>query len=466
MHWPSTAPDYREFLESKQSRVSAQGFDVAPISVNARLFPFQRDIVRWTVRKGRAAVFADTGLGKTYMQLEWARLISRSCGAQGVSPFREPPVLILAPLGVVEQTVRMGRVLGVAVNHCKTQADVGAGVNITNYERLYHFSPDGFCAIVLDESSILKAFDGALRKDITQFGSKIDYRLACTATPAPNDIAEIANHAEFLGIMSRTDMLATYFVHDDNGWRLKGHATDPFYKWLASWAMSMRRPSDLGYSDDGYELPPLHIEPVFVDVDYVPEGKLFFTDLKGIEDRARVRHATITDRVAAAAALVNQSTEPWIIWHGLNDEGDALLKAVPDGVLVEGSQSPEKKAAALEDFQVGEHRVLITKPKIAGFGLNFQTCHNMVFVGLSDSWEAYYQCIRRCYRFGQSKPVNVHIVLSEPERGIFENIMRKEREAISMSEQLVAKERERASMPLTSPTSVSTPSCWVTASSG
>jgi hypothetical protein len=266
--------------------------------------------------------------------------------------------------------------------------------------------------------------------------------LCCTATPAPNDIAEIANHAEFLGVMTRAEMLAMFFVHDDEGWRLKGHATDAFYRWLASWGMSIRKPSDLGYSDEGYDLPALNIEPVFVESDYRPEGMLFSVGLKGIGDRAAVRKETLQIRCETAAALVNASDEPWILWCGMNAEADMLASLVTDAVNVQGSDSPERKAEALEAFQDGTIRVLITKPRIAGFGMNFQHCANMAFVGLSDSWEQYYQSIRRCWRFGQTREVNVSIVLSDAEQDIYHNVMRKEREAKEMADGLVEHVRE------------------------
>lgn len=415
---------YTDFLSKKRIVAPTIGRVVDAGDVHPALFPFQRDLVVWAVRKGRAALFADTGLGKTRMQLEWARLVGET-------------TLIVAPLSVARQTVREATKIGLDVRYVRSAGDVQAGINITNYESLHHFDPAAFGAVVLDESSILKALDGKTRQRLTEMFACTPYRLCCTATPAPNDIAEIANHAEFLGVMRRVEMLASFFVHDDEGWRLKRHAEAAFYRWMASWAMSVRRPSDLGYADDGYILPPLTVSPLWVASDFVPDGQMFFTALKGIQDRTKVRRGTLEQRVDAAAALVNADDQPWIVWCGMNDESDALAAAIPGALVVEGAMDLEEKTRRLEAFQDGQARVLITKPKIAGFGMNFQHCARMVFVGLSDSFEAYYQCIRRCYRFGQTRPVEARIVLSDAEEVIYHNVMQKELEAQTMSQKLI-----------------------------
>ena len=420
---------YTEFLEGKASVVRNAGLDVRAEDIHEKLFPFQRDITRWAIRKGRAAIFADTGLGKTFMQLEWARLSGGRC-------------LIVAPLSVARQTVCEGVKIGVPVYYTRSGDDLSNGVNITNYEMVTAFDAEDFQSIVLDESSILKSLDGKTRKLLTEMFSETPYRLCCTATPAPNDIAEIANHAEFLGIMSRAEMLSAFFVHDQDGWRLKGHAEEPFYKWLASWGMSVRKPSDLGYSDDGYDLPPLTIAPLWVESDAVTDGALFHLGMKGIADRSRVRRATAVERVAKAAAIVNASVDQWILWCGLNAEADAVAAAIPGAVNVQGSDSLEEKQRAFEAFQDGSLRVLVTKPKIGGFGMNFQNCHRMAFIGISDSWESYYQCVRRCYRFGQTEPVEALIVVSKQESEVWENVQRKDAEATKMSERLVEHVRE------------------------
>ena len=419
---------YAQFLQSKRATSQTAGIDVALDDIHPMLFPFQRTLVQWALRKGRAALFADTGLGKTLMQVEWARITGQR-------------VLIVAPLSVARQTVNEAAKIGVEVHYTRSGDDLRQ-INITNYELLDHFDSADFGAVVLDESSILKAIDGKTRDKLIEMFAKTPCRLACTATPAPNDLVEIANHAEFLGVMTRPIMLATYFVHDSDkgsgqGWRLKGHASDAFYKWMASWSMSIKKPSDLGFSDEGYNLPALHVEPIIVDTNYAPDGQLFFTGLKGIQDRSQARRGTIEERVARAVELVQASDEQWILWCGMNDESTLLAQAIPDAIEITGSDSPDEKIAAIEAFQDGRARVLVTKPRIAGYGMNFQGCHNMAFIGLSDSFEAYYQCIRRCYRFGQKYPVTAYIVLSEIEQEIYQNVMRKEQEAVSMSQQLI-----------------------------
>lgn len=422
--------DYQEFLNKKRIVFKPLGIKVDDKDLHPALFPFQRDLTKWALRKGRSAIFADTGLGKTPMQVEWARKIANR-------------TIIIAPLTVARQTVREAKkLLSVDVQYVRSMEEIKNDIVITNYEMAEHFNPGYFDAVVLDESSILKGLTSVYRQKLTEMFADTPYKLCCTATPAPNDIAEIANHAEFLGIMSRTDMLATFFVHDDQGWRLKKHATEPFFRWLASWGMSLKKPSNLGYDDDGFILPPLNVEPIFIDVPIKPEGQLIWTGLKGITDRSRVRRLTLKQRIEKSVELINSNNEQWIAWCGLNEEGRELKKYLDDAVLVEGQHSPEYKAEMIEAFQDGKFKTLITKGKIGGFGLNLQNANNQVFVGLSDSWESYYQCIRRSYRFGQTKPVNVYIVLSEAERAIYDNVMKKQEEAERMSKHLIANVKE------------------------
>lgn len=313
---------------------------------------------------------------------------------------------------------------------------------ITNYEMLGEIDEARFDAVALDESSILKNFVGRTRNELIRKFSATPYRLACTATPAPNDVSELTNHAEFLGYATRQDMLGAYFITNmDNkaeggGYRLKGHAKEPMFRWMAQWAVAVRRPGDLGHSNSGYDLPGLEIIPQIVDVNIVPDGQLFATELGGVGGRAAVRRATLDARVARAAELA-AGDDQWIMWVGLNDEADALAAEIQDAVNVEGSWTPDAKAEALEAFQDGRVRVLVTKPSIAGFGMNFQNAHRMAFVGLGDSYESYYQCIRRCYRFGQQKKVEAHIILSELEQQIALNVGRKEKSSSEATDLLV-----------------------------
>lgn len=415
---------YAEFLERKKRRFQVAGRDIAAAEVHSMLHDWQAQIVSWACGVGRAAIFADCGLGKTFMQLEWARLMADT-------------TLILAPLSVARQTVREASKIGVDVAYVRNGSQVtGPGVWITNYEMADQFDADMFGAVVLDESSILKNHIGRTRNTLTQQWASTPYRLACTATPAPNDVTELTNHAEFLGLMPRNEMLAAYFIHDQNGWRLKGHAAVPMYQWMSTWAMAVRRPSDLGYRDEGYDLPPLTIKGEPVDVDVQPDGQLFATDLGGIGGRHETRRNTLGARVERAALLANEPGQ-WIVWCGLNDEAAKVTALVDGAVNVEGNWDPDAKAEAMEQFQDGQIRVLVTKPAIAGFGMNFQQCSQMIFLGMSDSYESYYQAIRRCWRFGQTNPVDVRIVVSELEQQIVNNVRDKEQQAAAMTTQLV-----------------------------
>ncbi len=386
------------------------------------LYRWQRDAVAWACERGRAAIFADCGMGKTRIQLEWARLMTDRS-------------LVLAPLSVARQTVREADAIGVDARYLRAD-DHDPGVIVTNYEMIERFDPDSFDAVVLDEASILKHVDSKTRRLLTERMRHVPYRLSCTATPAPNDAAELVNQAAYLGVMSRVEMLAAYFVHDDEGWRLKGHAHEAMYEWMAGWSLAMRQPSDLGYPDDGYELPPLTITPEIVDAPITADGQLFATDLGGVGGRSRVRRETLDARADRACELAATPGQ-WIVWTGLNDEADRVARETEGAVNIHGSLSPEAKAEAMEAFQDGEIRVLVTKPSIAGFGMNFQQCHQMVFVGLSDSYESYYQAIRRCYRFGQQHPVYAHIVLSELEQAIAGNVRAKEHQANRITDGLV-----------------------------
>ena len=411
---------YESFLATKRRVYLGDGLSA---EMPEWLFPWQAAVTKWALRKGRAAIWSDCGTGKTRMQLAWSEKI----------PGR---VLILAPLCVAEQTVREGASVGVDVSYARTQDDAHGRIVVTNYERLDRFDATAWDGVVLDESSILKSFDGKTRSALIAAFAKTRYKLCCTATPSPNDIAETANHAEFLGLMTRPEFLATWFIHDDTGWRMKKHAVAPFYRWLASWAVAVRKPSDLGYSDDGYVLPPLNIHDVVVPFDG-PSSSLFpELATKGIQGRLSARRGSLDARVQAAAELASRPGQ-WLLWCGLNQEADALAAMIPDAVNVQGSDSYAEKVSAVLGFQDGSIRVLVTKAKVLGFGMNFQNCHQMAFVGISDSYEAYYQAIRRCWRFGQPHPVDAYVVVSEAERSIVQNVRNKEAAAGALADELL-----------------------------
>lgn len=416
---------YEELLARRALRIEKQGRDIDGDVLHESLKPFQRKIVQWAAKIGRPAIWADTGLGKTRMQLEWCRVMADTS-------------LIVTPLAVAQQTVEEAQSIGIDARYVRDWSDVsGPGIYVTNTEMVTHFAPGVFGAMALDEASILKQSDGKTRKLLIEMFQDVPYRSTWTATPAPNDPEELTNQAEFLGHMTRTNMLAAYFVHDQDGWRLKGHAVSPLLDWMSSWALAVRRPSDLGDSDDGYVLPGLNVVADVVDAKISPhEGELFAYTVSGVGDRARVRKETLRARVGRAAALTGGG-EQWLMWCGLNDEADMLHKLIPGSVNVHGGMTPDEKSEALLAFAHGDIRVLITKPKIAGMGLNFQRCHNMAFVGMNDSYEQYYQAIRRCYRFGQTEVVNAHVVVSQIEQQIAENVARKEKQANRVTDGLV-----------------------------
>jgi hypothetical protein len=418
--------DYREFLQSKKIEDRPTGLSVVP-KLNPMLFQFQHDIVTWALKRGRACIFADCGMGKTPMQLEWARHI----------PGR---VLILAPLAVSAQTIREAHKFGIEDIGYSPDGSVSHHITITNYERLDKFDPLMFAGIVLDESSILKSYTGKYRTEIIESFQQTPYRLACTATPAPNDFMELGNHSEFVGAMSRTEMLSMFFIHDGGEtqkWRIKGHAETEFWRWVASWAVMIRKPSDLGYEDDGFALPPCNIEQITVHSEEPTEGFLFAIEASDLRERQKARRSTVSARASACAELVNNSKDAWVVWCDLNDESSELARLIPDSVEVRGSDSNEHKESAMMGFADGKHRVIVTKPKIAGFGMNWQICHNVAFVGLSDSYEMYYQAVRRCWRFGQTKPVNVKVITSDLEGAVVRNIERKEADAMRMAQEMV-----------------------------
>jgi helicase-like protein/SNF2 domain-containing protein len=414
------ALNYTDFLASKRRRVPPVGRAVDASDVHPRLHDWQREFVVWAVRTGRAALWWDTGLGKTAAQIEWARLSGRRS-------------LIVAPLAVCHQTIEEAAKLDTEIRYVRGGDQArGPGLWITNYEMVDRFDPSGVDAVVLDEASILKNHVGKTRTKLINHFAKVPYRLACTATPAPNDPAELTSQAEFLGVMRRPEMLASYFINDGKEWRLKHHGRQSMFHWMATWAAALRSPTDIGYPAGRYNLPPLRIRTHLVETQglYV---------LRGVTGRAEMRAATVDDRVARAVELVKaEPDEPWLLWAGRNDEAEFLADAIPGAVNVYGTMAPEEKAELLLAFSRGEIQHLVTKPSIAGFGMNWQHCARTAFVGLSDSWEQYYQCIRRCWRYGQVRPVTAHIVLSDIESEIADNVNRKDREASSMISEMVA----------------------------
>lgn len=424
-----TRDPYAEFLASKTAGATPRGIEISDAQLNPALKPFQRDIVRWALRRGRSALFEGTGLGKTLQQLVWADI---------VADHESTPVLILAPLAVAEQTIREAAKFGIhGAHYAADQSAVRDRIAITNYDRLDKFDSAAFGGVVLDESSIIKSHDSKTRADlIERFGATM-FKLCCTATPAPNDYTELGNHAEFLGVMRAQEMLAMYFVHEGAiraggastpEWRLKGHAEKDFWSWVASWSVLIRDPSDLGYDEPGYVLPPLNKIQVTVPVEYKPTGGMLFpTEANTLSERIAARRDSISGRVGAVLDIIKaQPDRPWLIWCGLNDEGSALSAGLSDALEVGGSDDREIKAARLLGFTEGTPRILVTKPSIAGFGMNWQHCADMVFVGLNDSFEHLFQAIRRCWRFGQTKPVNVYLVASELEGAVVANLARKE----------------------------------------
>ena len=422
---------YEEFLARKRIADPMTGM-VDPGVLPDVMMSHQRDIASWALRRGRAAVFAGTGLGKTLIELTW--------GAQ-VAAYTGKPVLIFAPLAVSAQHVREAVKFGLSatiVDALPTEP----GVYVTNYQKVDRFDLSRLGGVMLDESSILKSTDGHYRTKLIEDCASIPFRLAATATPAPNDFMELGNHAEFLGVMSYTDMLATFFTHDGGDtqkWRLKGYAEDAFWRWMASWAVMIRKPSDLGYDDAGYDLPPLNQFQHSVGVDYAPSldtGLLFPVEARTMQERLSARRSSVSERVAMAAQMT-PSDRSFVWWCNLNAESEALTKVIPGAVEVRGSDKDTDKEQKLIAFSEGRIRVLVTKASIAGFGMNWQHCADTGFVGLSDSFEQVFQAIRRFWRFGQTKPVNVHFIAAETEGAVVANLRRKESDAERMAAAMV-----------------------------
>ena len=435
---------YETFLKTKRLVHVNSGFEIDTSEVHSMLFPFQRDIVRWAVKRGRAGIFADVGLGKTFMQGEWTRIVQSRT---------QRLALIVTELNVTSQMIEELSRIGMDVRYIRHQNEVTdeTPFYVTNYERLDNFDASQWGSVALDESSILKSFDGVTKMKLIKMFAQTPYRLLASATPAPNDASEIGNQAEFLSVMSHVEMLATFFTYDSdqqgsNAYRLKGWATTSFYQWLSSWAVALEKPSDVGdYDDNQYIKPPLETNIIVVDSSYVKPGMLpgFSIDAISATDAKKVRRATIKERADKAAVMVNGDTDQWVIWTALNEEADTLAKMIPGSVNVHGSLTLEQKAEHIHAFVRGDIRVLITKTSIAGKGINMQRCHKMMMFGVDHSWEQFYQAIGRIHRFGQkADKVELYVITSQQERSIWDIIDSKGQEAKMMTRQLIDASRE------------------------
>lgn len=432
-----TTVDYSDFLQVKAQLEGNHGF--SPVWMPEFLFDFQAALVEWATLKGRAAIFADCGLGKTAMELVWAENVVRKTGGR---------VLLLTPLAVAPQIVAEAQKFGVRATVSR-DGTAHPGITVTNYEKLHLFNPSDFAGVACDESSILKSYDGKTRGAITVFMRKMAYRLLATATAAPNDFIELGTSSEALGYLGYMDMLNRFFKNDLNNsaqgrmrgevikWRLKGHAELPFWRWVSSWARACRRPSDLGFDDARFVLPPLMEREHLVDVSEVAEGMLFALPAVGLKEQRQERRRSLRERCERVAELVNGTGQPALVWCHLNDESDELEDLIPDASQVSGSMSDEDKESRLMAFARGDIRVLVTKPAIGAWGLNYQHCNHVTFFP-SHSFEQYYQGVRRCWRFGQKRQVTVDIVTTEGERGVLANLQRKAEQADRMFSNLVA----------------------------
>ena len=419
--------EYKEFLQTKQKSHVLSGFDVDLKELNKSMFDFQKFIVKRALKAGKYAIFADCGLGKTLMQLEWAKQVNKHTNK---------PVLILAPLAVSGQTIKEGAKFG--INVCKYDGGE-TPIKISNYEQLDNIDCRKFAGVVLDESSILKNFEGQTKKLIIDSFENTPYKLACTATPSPNDPMELGNHAEFLDVMSRNEMLAMYFVHDGGEtakWRLKGHATKLFYQFVGSWAIMLNKPHDIGFEMEGYHLPCLNLLERQIITPKRDNGSLFNDAIISATNFNKELRLTKVERLDEAAKIVNDSDENFIIWIKQNEEGEALKKLIPDAVEVKGSDSPEYKEKMLLGFANNEFRVLITKTKIAQFGLNYQNCRNQIFASLDFSFEGLYQAIRRSYRFGQKNEVNIYLITTDTMANVKQSIDQKQKQFEIMQDEM------------------------------
>lgn len=422
---------YYKFLEHKKQEIKDSGFRVEECDLNPILFPFQKYCVTQALKKGRYALFEDCGLGKTIQQLEWSAHISKRTSKS---------VLIIAPLAVVGQTISEGDKFGYEVIELE-ERPTRTGIYITNYDNIKNVVARDYSGVVLDESSILKNFDGETKKQIIDLFSNTPYKLACTATPSPNDVMELCNHAEFLNVMSRNEMLAMYFIHDGgntSSWRLKGHCEQMFWDFVSEWAVMLCKPSDIGFSDDGYVLPAMNLIETHIETEKRDNGKLFNDASVNATDYNKELRATINERLNKVAEIVNSSDENWIIWIKQDEEGNILRGLIPDAIEVRGSENPSAKREKLIGFAKNKYRVLITKLKIAQFGLNYQNCHNQIYASLDFSFESTYQGIRRSWRFGQEHEVNVYLICTDTMANVRETIVKKQAQFESMQRSMTA----------------------------
>ena len=427
---------YTDFLASKRILAAASGFRKLP-KLHPQLFPFQRDCVLRALEFGKMALFEECGLGKTIQQLEWAK---------HVVTHTNKPVLILAPLAVTEQTVREAKLVGAnAVIGYSKELVFTPAIYVTNYQKLHLFECSVFGGVVLDESSILKHHEGAYRTQLIESFARTPFKLCCTATPSPNDFMELGNHAEFLDVMTRSEMLATFFTHDGGEtqtWRLKKHATTDFWTWVSSWAITIRHPRDLGYEMEGFDLPPIKYVEHMVESDISTDTgeTLFMMPASSLSERRGARKRSQDDRIAKVVDLVmSNPDELFVLWCNTNAESEELAKSIPNAVEVTGSDTDEHKTKSMLDFADGKIRVLISKASISGWGMNWQVCHNAVFVSLSDSFEQLYQAVRRIYRFGQKHEVTIHLVSSTLEDAVMRNIKRKADQHQHMIDSMISK---------------------------
>lgn len=425
---------YTDLLRRRAVQAPKRGIENVP-DLHSGMFHYQRDVTAFLLNAGSGAAFLDTGLGKSLVALEWGRVVAEHTGK---------PVLMLAPLAVAPQHVREAKKFGLEARVVRDQSEVGPGVNVTNYAKIDNFDPDAFGGVTLDESSIIKNFTGATSRKLVQMFARTPFRLACTATPAPNDHMELGQHSQFLGVMPSNEMLSRWFIADQTNmgrYRLKGHAVKPFWNWVASWARCISKPSDLGYPDDGFDLPQLHLHRHIVAADIsIDAADMLFripeTSATSIHREKRLTADARADKIAEI--VTSEPDEPWVIWCDTDYEADALTARIPEALEVRGSMPEQMKEDRLVAFSEGNARIIISKPTVAGFGLNWQHCARVAFVGLSFSYEQFYQAVRRCWRFGQAREVQCHIAMADTERNIWDVISRKSGDHEAMKAEMYA----------------------------